>query len=526
MTKTLLIGLDGATFDVLDRLIESGDMPHIGSLVEGGVRARLRSTVNPLTAQAWPSLMTGCSPGQHGLLDFAYLEATAAGARFKISSSRNLLQPTIWELLSNNGERVTVLNYFGLYPPLPINGHSIAAFIPWRHLKSAVYPPELYDQLLTLPCFDKRELAMDLDMEKKCIQGMSPEEYEPWIELHKRREKRWAQILRHLMTTQPSDLSAIVFDGVDKLQHACWRFIDVSSLGEHFTAWEMRIRDLCLDYFRALDGYIGEAVTLAGPDARTLIVSDHGFGPSWEVFYANAWLAQRGDLIWRDEHERDNAGWLTPGRLKSQIELVNWAATRAYAATPSSNGISIVISHDGSGPGVPPAEYHAYREALRRDLLAFRDEAGRPVITAVRTREEAYPGVAGAAAPDLLLTLRDGGFLSIMNADAVLRPRDELAGTHRPEGIFIAAGPDVRSGTILPDLSILDVAPLLLSWHGIEPPPQMEGRIPRGVLRADTAPVPHRPPVAVGAISTDDADADADAQEAVLERLRGLGYVE
>ncbi|MFQ5677390.1 MAG: alkaline phosphatase family protein, partial [bacterium] len=68
--KTLLLGLDGATFALLDSLMDEGTMPFLKELVERGVRANLMSTANPLTPPAWTSMTTGRSPGNHGIFDF------------------------------------------------------------------------------------------------------------------------------------------------------------------------------------------------------------------------------------------------------------------------------------------------------------------------------------------------------------------------------------------------------------------------------------------------------------------------
>src|SRR3954453_2482818 len=68
--QTILVGLDGATFDVLDRLVAEGTMPFLGSLLAGGCSARLRTVVPPLTPAAWTSLATGGPPGRHGIFDF------------------------------------------------------------------------------------------------------------------------------------------------------------------------------------------------------------------------------------------------------------------------------------------------------------------------------------------------------------------------------------------------------------------------------------------------------------------------
>jgi predicted AlkP superfamily phosphohydrolase/phosphomutase len=57
--RTVLIGLDGATFSILDSLMKDGVMPFLKEFVESGMRAELLSVVPPLTPPAWTSLMTG-----------------------------------------------------------------------------------------------------------------------------------------------------------------------------------------------------------------------------------------------------------------------------------------------------------------------------------------------------------------------------------------------------------------------------------------------------------------------------------
>ena len=51
--RTLLIGLDGATFSVLDPLMDLGVMPFLKSFFAEGARAGLRTIVPPLTPPAW-----------------------------------------------------------------------------------------------------------------------------------------------------------------------------------------------------------------------------------------------------------------------------------------------------------------------------------------------------------------------------------------------------------------------------------------------------------------------------------------
>jgi predicted AlkP superfamily phosphohydrolase/phosphomutase len=70
MSRVLVIGWDGATFDVLRPWMDAGELPNLARLVEQGVRADMKSTIPPWSFQAWSSFMTGKNPGKHGIYDF------------------------------------------------------------------------------------------------------------------------------------------------------------------------------------------------------------------------------------------------------------------------------------------------------------------------------------------------------------------------------------------------------------------------------------------------------------------------
>ena len=65
--RVLVIGLDGATFDILRPLAEEGWLPNIGRLMREGVCGELTSTIPPITAAAWTSFATGKNARKHGL---------------------------------------------------------------------------------------------------------------------------------------------------------------------------------------------------------------------------------------------------------------------------------------------------------------------------------------------------------------------------------------------------------------------------------------------------------------------------
>jgi predicted AlkP superfamily phosphohydrolase/phosphomutase len=318
---------------------------------------------------------------------------------------------------------------------------------------------------------------------------------------------------------------------VDKLQHLFWHLLAASSLSEPRPPWEEKIRRRCLDYFRQLDGLIAEAAALAGDDANVFIVSDHGFGPSDEIFYVNAWLQQNGYLTWAEASPRDQGALDTLGlKLIGWMDrLIDWRNTTAYAHSPSSNGIHICVAGQRGKEGIAPVDYHGFRRELLDKLRRFSDpNTGEPVVTEVWTREEAFPGTQTHLAPDLTLRLRDGGFISTLKSDVVLRSRAEPMGTHRPEGIFLARGPAVAKGALLPQISVLDVTPTLLYVLGLPVPEDLEGRVPRELFRSSFV---QRHPIAIGERTESPQAfpspvAERDEEAAVIARLKALGYLE
>lgn len=533
--KTLLIGLDGATFTLLDPFMQQGVMPFLKSLAERGVRAELRSIIPPLTPPAWTSVLTGRSPGHHGIFDFFQADAPGSTS-IRLATSGDIQVDHIATLVNRSGLRATVVNFPVHFPPPAIDGAVIAGWMPWRQLRLGCYPADLYDRLKQLPGFNPRELAMDMALEARATEGCSEEEYVSWVALHTRREERWLEVLSYLLEHDPSDLTAVLLDGPDKVQHLCWRFLDPALWPAQPTDEEARIRAASLDYYRRLDAVLAALVEQAGPETTVVIVSDHGFGATHEVFHVNSWLERAGYLAWSTDvaAELGEGDTLGMGHLSRHSRWLDWSRTTAYASTPTSNGIHIVRAEQHEGRGVSAADYSRFRAELVDALLRYVDPRdGQPVVVSVATREEAFDGPAGALAPDLTLALRDGGLVSILPSSAVVVPRAQPVGAHRPLGVFLAAGPGIRRNAAIGELSLLDVAPILLHSLGLAVPGALEGRAPADLYEPGFL---AGRPVAVDtqeqAARQDRVEAsqqflyDDEAEAILLARLRELGYVE
>jgi predicted AlkP superfamily phosphohydrolase/phosphomutase len=531
--QVVLIGLDGATFSVLDPLMRDGVMPFLRDWLAGGVRSVLRSTSHPLTPPAWTTLMTGRNPGNHGVFDFVRVDMRSAQPSYALGTSADVRVETLWAMASRHGRRVTSLNFPSMFPPPAIHGFVVPGFVPWRYLPRAVHPRDLYPRLRNLPEFDAKELALDWDIERKALQGLAQSEFEDWIRFHIAREAQWFAIARLLMQEEPCELTAILFDGVDKLQHLCYHLLVPTLASRHTAEWEQRVRGLCLDYFRQLDRFLHAIVDAAGPEARVFMASDHGFCAAGDqIFYANVWLEQQGYLGWKEGTALDYEGRLTLDGHAGPDDLIDWSRTVAFALTASSNAIWIRRKGNGATQGIADNDYPRFRQRLIDGLTTLTDSAtGVRVVERVMTREEAYPGTAVDDAPDLTLVLRDHSFLSVLRTDGVLKRRNLPYGTHHPDGIFMAAGPSIRHGVELAPFPIVDIAPTLMHTLGLPLPLGLDGApiadafepswIKAHPIRYEEGKAALQP----ASLATP-ASLGAEGDEEILRRLKALGYLE
>src|SRR6266446_4925190 len=113
--KIFLISLDGATYDVLRPLAEQGCIPNLQRMLREGLATELESVVPPVTAPAWTSFMTGKTPSKHGIFDFTRFDMQDYS--WAVNNAQHIRSKTLWQILSEKGKRVIVLNLPYTYPP-------------------------------------------------------------------------------------------------------------------------------------------------------------------------------------------------------------------------------------------------------------------------------------------------------------------------------------------------------------------------------------------------------------------------
>lgn len=144
--KLLIIGLDGATFKILNPLAKKGYLPTIKKLMEGGVKGKLQSTIPPITGPAWVSFATGKNPGKTGVYDFFNRKNKKTYKIYPVSS-KNFKHHSYWDILSKRGHRVGIINFPTLYPAYKINGYMVSGIWGKENDKLSFWPRSLSEKI-------------------------------------------------------------------------------------------------------------------------------------------------------------------------------------------------------------------------------------------------------------------------------------------------------------------------------------------------------------------------------------------
>jgi predicted AlkP superfamily phosphohydrolase/phosphomutase len=188
------------------------------------------------------------------------------------------------------------------------------------------------------------------------------------------------------------------------------------------------------------------------------------------------------------------AEWVAPERLlrlipdehgelrrEAKADSVDWRRSDALAS--GQGPVYLTIDTDEN-------RYEQIRSEIISQLQQLRDPSGHPVADRVLPGEEVYSGRYLDQAPDIVIDQKNGIHIagSIGRDDIFSTPSDdEWRAENKRQGMFVASGPDF-SRTVPGQLSILDLAPMMLHLHGCAVPDDMDGRVPKPVFADGTQP--------------------------------------
>jgi len=542
MNRTLVIGIDGGTLDLLRPWAESGDLPTIQKLIEEGAHGPLASTLPPVTSPAWPTFATGVNPGKHGVFDFI----SASGGRFELVNATSIQKPTLWQILSQAGGSVGVMNVPVTYPPRPVNGFLVSGMLSPMN-DTIAYPAGLLDRY---------------------AEDLPPYRIAPQVQYKPGNEKDFIADLMELIDLRgeyalqliadhDQDFTMIHFLSTDTLQHALWKFVDPSHPRyneKEATQFAPLVRQL----FQRVDHYIERMVKQMPEETTVIVMSDHGFGPLHHVVNVNLFLLQKGLLKlkrnpWTQLKARLFRAGLTPASIWHLIERVglqnyvwqvskstrnkvvsrflsfedvDWSRTTAYSMGHVGQIYVNLKGRESEGIVEPGAEYDAVLQRITDALGELtHPDTGAPLVDQVIPGREVVHGPYAERSPDLHLVM--DGYRTIAfplfatDRHIVTQQIRGDSGCHRRHGLLIARGPEIRPGATVDGARIIDLAPTILHLMGQPVPAYMDGQVLTDIINTDR-PVDYR---AVAKDGQDAAGLSAEDTAEVEERLRSLGYL-
>lgn len=554
--KTLVIGLDGATLDLIKPWAADGYLPALNRIMNQGAYGALGSTLPPMTAPAWTSFATGTNPGKHGLYDWIAREPDSY--RFTPVTALDGQVPTLYSLLSQLKRRVCALNIPMTYPPLPVNGVMISGMPAPSVDNEITAPPELYQEIL--------HNVGDYILYPDPGQAYSPSGVDAFLKRLYRCTELRAQTFDYLRGREPWDFAMMVFNGTDTICHAMWKYMDrdhplhdPDDFGKYGTA----IRD----YFQFVDGYLGKIVDTLDNDTTLIVMSDHGFGPFHKFIHVNNWLIEEGlmqvkpgvrsrlkQALFRQGFAPMNVYNLLMrlglGGLKREVvrgqgqgllkafflsfEDIDWARTQAYSLGNVGQIRINLAGREPSGWVQPGADYDQVRDRIMGRLAQLRDpDTDELVVETVYRREEIYNGDQLEHAADIVFIPRRLEYFGFgeyeFGSHKIIEAMERgISGTHRLNGTFMAYGANVQPGVVVDEARIIDLAPSILYLMGEPVPDHMDGRVLHEIFAPDFRPTPSTHSFQDLNGQTGGAGHDElspEEQQLLADRLRSLGYV-
>jgi predicted AlkP superfamily phosphohydrolase/phosphomutase len=532
----MLIGLDGACWEVIDLLIERGELTTFARMKRDGAWGSLEC-LPPLSPPSWTSLATGRVPEAHGIVDWGVrTEAeprtsepcALASYRYIPINASMMTHPRLWDIASDAGRTVAVANWLFTWPVKPVNGYMVADWTA-QSRRQRYYPEDLEERLLpTL----KAVLSGDESESPARFAERDAEVRGAFLET----ERLLATAHFLLGAEHPTDLLAVGFYFTNNMQHRYWHCLYPDYYRVEQEEAE-RYADVIPKFHRMMDRFLEPYVE--DPEITVMVFSDHGMTGLRDETVVNLDSDVGFRVLWEEILE-------AAGLLVRQGGNVDWGRSRAYLkAYEDRSGICLNLMGREDTGIVSQDQFLPLRSEVADSLRNVRlEETGEPVFVGVRE------GGCFDVEVTETMTLPWGRHRSLQESGVLLWGKrypfsrffrwkdryaahgegimiqESLAGR---EGILLLHGPTIGRGVRLEGARNVDFAPTALYLLGLPAARDMDGDVLTAAMRPDV--LKREPPDYVDTYGSMVPPGQApeippDGREALMARLRELGYLE
>jgi predicted AlkP superfamily phosphohydrolase/phosphomutase len=503
--RVILIGLDSADPDLIQRWCREGRLPFIRSLIRSGVYARLQSTQGLFSDSPWPSFHTGVNPAKHGY--YNYIQLKRGTTDFIKVNARSCRYFPFWWLLRGAGKKVAIFDVPKTYPIEGIDGIQISAWGEhYPMMRRCSLPPALIEELAAR--FGKYRQLREITIAKSVSQ-----ELEVYHTLRANIEKK-VNALRFLLAQDDWDLFLTVFGEAHWAGHQFLHHFDRTHWAHH-SGDTSELSEALPTIYAELDASLAALLEGVG-NATVFIFSVHGIAANFSGNHLLPRLLQslkfqaghtqkngagravhilnktRGLRDWIPESLREFVNdRIVPQSFHDNVFFrnyssgIDWKATKAFVLPKSFFEGFVSVNLRGREPwGVvePGKECQEICRQLHDELMRLLNPAtGRPAVYNVVPTARVYEGGQLYSLPDLVIQWAEDRPI-----DEVYHPKlglisepdpERRKSRHSNDGFMIAAGKYIRKTDPLNGASTVDLPPTLLYLMGQAIPNDMDGHV-------------------------------------------------
>jgi predicted AlkP superfamily phosphohydrolase/phosphomutase len=535
--KVVVIGIDGAEWTIINRLVSQNRLPALGVLLKEGAWGDLES-IPPLVSPAiWTTIATGRSRSDHGVTYFFNKIKGSYNKRINSCEARNT--KALWNILTDKGLTVGVIGWHGAYPAEEVNGYMISLRLgkqfedrttPSSHKNISFYPEDLKERhdaiqksfLLPKHPFTiemgkilKREEERSKDTPREKLRN----KYIRFIEAQTLHDTSIAHVSRKILEDNQPNLFMTYFTGVDAMSHHFWKHEENNFEDEEYFGITQQEADFLTNmvenYYVYVDHLIRQILEVCQLDTDVIILSDHGFRKGSfsdnVLFNPNILLADLKLLAFKE-----NGG----------VDYEKTVAFNFEDTFLEERGIYLNMVHREPSGIIDEPEEETTIRMLIETLSEIKTSGGENLFEYVRANEKGKSEIVQE--PDIVFGLNK----QVAYEDTLMVEDREFPysryvtiglhkGVHRKEGVVILYGNSFKKGA-LKNASILDVAPTVLSLLNIPKAKDMPGEVLSQCVKLPcTLPQPETYEGGAKRVSSGIEELSPEDEE----RLRALGYI-
>jgi predicted AlkP superfamily phosphohydrolase/phosphomutase len=498
--KTIVIGLDALDYRLVERWSRADELPCLKHLLATCPTVKLSAPSRVLQGTVWPSVLTGVSPGRHGLYFQTQLRNGSYALMDKFADHVRLKR--FYQHMGDAGLRCGLADIPSDCPVADMRGVQVVEWATefrfWRYA--------------TVPRSFARYIRSHIGKNPMTTHWNSGDSQESHRKLCASLEtsiRMKAKLGKHLIEREDLDLVFCVFGEAHKAGHWLWKYHDETH-PNHETSPAV-LRNGVLNSYRQIDRALAEILELVTKDDNLIVFSDHGMQPAYRGEHLIDLILEKLELLvygarrvpqvatggmprpeTRARQRFNNAKLAVKRRLpqailaalnkyKNSFPDLDWQKTRAFSL-PTDRNSHIRINLRGREPmGIvePGGEYASLLDQLEAELKALINPlTGRAAVAEVFRVRKLFPGERAEDLPDVAVLWSAEAPIDEVRSPrvGVIRrvTRELRSGNHREEGFLLARGPNFKQGCGDYKGHILQIAPTLLHLHGLAIPDQCE----------------------------------------------------